>query len=130
MKKIWVSIVLISYLAVSSGVVVNFHYCMNRLASTELFATEGKQCMKCGMDMHKGKGCCHDEVKVVKMNGDQKVTPSLSYELPSLEASVAPPSAFIVTPFYNGVASNNYQNHSPPLLTEQDTYLQNCVFRI
>jgi len=44
MKKAAVSILLISYLAVSSGIVVNFHYCMNKLSSTELFAAEGKKC--------------------------------------------------------------------------------------
>lgn len=130
MKKILALMLLVCYFAVTSGVVINFHYCMNRLASTELFALEGKQCEKCGMSMHKSHGCCHDEVKVVKMKGDQKVTPAVSFELPSLDILVQFPSDFIATSFYNVPLQQQHHNHSPPLLTEQDTYLQNNVFRI
>jgi hypothetical protein len=130
MKKIWVPIVLACYLAVSSGVIVNFHYCMNRLASAELFATGGKQCGKCGMDMHKAHGCCRDEVKIVKMDNDQKLNPAISFELPPLELLSVLTSEFIVTSFHNVAGQRHYQNHSPPLITEEDIYLQNCVFRI
>lgn len=130
MKKVWVPILLVCYLAVSSGVIVNFHYCMNRLASTELFAAEGKRCGKCRMDMHKSHGCCRDEVKIVKMDDDQKITPAISFELPSLDQTVCVPSEFIAASFYNASEQRNYQDHSPPLLTAQDVCLQNCVFRI
>ena len=130
MKKIVVSIVLVCYLAVSSGVIINFHYCMNRLASTELFASESKQCGKCGMHTDKSHGCCRDEVKIVKMDDDQKLTVALSYVLPSLDALVYELSDYIVSSFYNVPVTRHYQNHFPPLLSEQDTYLQNGVFRI
>lgn len=124
------SILLVSYFAVSSGIVVNFHYCMNRLASTELFATESKQCGKCGMDMHKGKGCCHDEVKVIKMQGDQKVTAATAYDLSSPVITAFVPSEFIAASFYNTITGHDQQDHLPPLLAPQDIYLQYCVFRI
>ncbi|MEI9946069.1 MAG: hypothetical protein WDN26_17835 [Chitinophagaceae bacterium] len=130
MKKVLVSIVLICYLAVTSGVLVNFHYCMNRLASTELFAAEGKKCGTCKMDINASNGCCHDEVKIVKMEEDQKVTPLVFFELPSLDQLVSIPSEFIVASFYTDSKEQNNQDHSPPLLSGQDTYLQNCVFRI
>ena len=130
MKKIVVSIIFISYLAMSTGVMVNFHYCMNKLASTELFATQGRQCEKCGMDMHKGHGCCRDEVKIVKMQDDQKVSAGFSFELASLELQTTVPSAFIATCFHNVAEQIHYPTHSPPLLTEQDTYLENRVFRL
>lgn len=130
MKKIGISIVLMCYLAVSSGVIVNFHYCMDRLASAELFAAKAEKCGKCGMEMHKADGCCRDEVKIVKMDDDQKITSSILFELPSLEASLSIPSLFISAPFSSLSCDKRFQNHSPPLLTMQDTYLQNCVFRI
>src|SRR5690348_4002381 len=130
MKKVLLAIVMISYLAVSSGIVVNFHYCMDRLASTEWFAMEGKQCGKCGMEMHKSHGCCHDEVKVVKMEDDQKLTSSVSFELPTLDIPAQVPSEFIATSFYNTDVTANPGNHPPPLLSGQDTYISNCVFRI
>lgn len=130
MKKIWIPIVLTCYLAVSSGVIINFHYCMNRLASTELFAAKGKKCGKCGMNMHKDNGCCRDEVKIVKMDDDQKTNPVVAFDLPSFDNLYQVPSAFISASFTNTFEKRHYQDHSPPLLTGQDTYLQNNVFRI
>jgi hypothetical protein len=130
MKKIVVSILLICYLAVSSGVIINFHYCMNRLASTELFAFEGERCGKCGMHTDESNGCCRDEVKIVKMVDDQKLTAAFAYVHLSLDAISQKPSDFIVTSFYNVPLTRHFLNHFPPLLSEQDTYLQNSVFRI
>lgn len=130
MKKIALSVTFICYFALTSGVIVNFHYCMDRLASTEFFATESKKCARCGMTIHKSKGCCRDEVKIIKMETDQKVTDAVSFELPALEALVQEPSQFIAASFINDKEARHHHNHSPPLLTAQDTYLQNCVFRI
>ena len=75
-------------------------------------------------------GCCKDKVKIVKMQIDQKTAPSVSYELPALDALVTIPSEFITAAFITPGYTKHYQNHSPPLLAEQDTYLNNCVFRI
>ena len=130
MKKPLAFILLVCYFVVTSGVVVNSHYCMNRLASTELFVFKGDKCGKCGMNIHKSHGCCHDEVKVVKMQNDQQPTISLAFYLPSLDAAPAVISDFISTSYYNVPVDRPYHNHSPPLLTEQDTYLRNRVFRI
>jgi hypothetical protein len=130
MKKIIASIAFLCYLTVTSGILVNFHYCMNRLASMQFFVSENKTCSKCGMHINKSHGCCKDEVKIVKMQIDQKTTSYTSFEIPSLETLVTIPSEFITTSFINADYTKHYQNHSPPLLTEQDTYLDNCVFRI
>jgi hypothetical protein len=130
MKKAILSILLVTYLAVSTGIVINFHYCMNRLASTELFAMESKECGKCGMNIHKSQGCCHDELKVVKIEDDQKISSALSFDLPSLEVVAQVPSPFITTSFYNSNVRAIPDQHPPPLLSGQDTYIANCVFRI
>lgn len=82
------------------------------------------------MDTHESSGCCHDVVKVVKLNQDQNKIPVVVYELPALEIQVVVPSAFIVAEFENSDSQRQFHNHSPPLLSEQDTYLQNNVFRI
>ena len=130
MKKVIVSIVLMCYLAVSSGVIINFHYCMDKLASTELFAADTEECGKCGMHIDESHGCCRDEVQIVKMNDDQKLAAAFSFDLPPLDVFFQKPSDFIVTSFYNVPVSKHFLNHSPPLISEQDTYLQNSVFRI
>jgi hypothetical protein len=103
---------------------------MDRLASAELFATKGKRCGKCGMHTKDSNGCCRDEVKVVKMDNDQKVTPEFAFQLATLEMPVQKPSEFIITSFINASAQRHFLNHSPPLLSLQDSYLQNSVFRI
>ena len=77
---------MICYLGVTTGVVINFHYCMEKLASAKLFDTKSKKCGKCGMHMEDADGCCRDEVKIVKMEEDQQVTVDFSYSLPSIEA--------------------------------------------
>ena len=121
---------MIAYLAVTSGVIVNSHFCMDKLDSTQLFATSSKVCGKCGMHTDKSHGCCRDEVKILKVDSDQKLNPVLNFEIPSLEAIVMIPSEFIITSFYNAPKSPIYFTHSPPLIGAQDTYLQNRSFRI
>jgi hypothetical protein len=129
MKKALASITVICYLAMSSGVIVNFHYCMNRLASAELFVSESKTCSKCGMHKHQAHDCCHDEIKVVKLQDDQNKAQVVSLLQPPV-AAVNIPSSFILTSFYNADVSGHQHDHSPPVLPGQDVYLQNCVFRI
>ena len=118
------------YLLVTCGVIINSHYCMNRLASTHLFEKSVDVCGRCGMDTHESNGCCRDEVKVVKLEQDQNKIAIASYDIPALEAVVVIPSDFICTATYNIDEQRHFHNHSPPLLSAQDTYLQNSVFRI
>ena len=130
MKKIVASITFVCYLAVTCGIIVNFHYCMNRLSALQLFVTENKECPECGMQIKKSHGCCRDEVQIIKMAVDQRTTSSVTFELPPLDAIVCLPSPFITAPLLNAGEKRHFHNHSPPLLTEQDSYLDNCVFRI
>lgn len=130
MKKITVTIFSLYYLALACGITVNFHYCMDRLASVKLFASEVKQCGRCGMETHKSNGCCRDEVEVVKLQDDQQKTTVTSFDIPAIDPVVITPSAFIAADFYNIDEERHFHNHSPPLLSAQDTYLQINVFRI
>lgn len=76
MKKLLFSISFICYFAVTSGIVINSHYCMKRLVSVHLFETSAKKCGKCGMEVHESDGCCRDEFKVVKLEQDQNFVPA------------------------------------------------------
>lgn len=132
MKKTIALLSFLCYFAVTSGVVINFHYCMKRLASVHLFETAAKECGVCGMDTHEyeANGCCRDEVKLVKLEQDQNKLVVLDYSIASMEPVVITPSIFILNPFENIDEQLHFHNHSPPLLSAQDTYLQNNVFRI
>ena len=128
MKRSTVAILAIIYLAISSGVVVNIHYCMGKMSSVKLQAWTPDTC-RCGKKMESKKGCCKTELKLVKLEDAQKA----SYADFVIHTPVTP----LVTEL-NLLQASSYavqdisypKEHSPPLLSEQDTYLRNCVFRI
>jgi hypothetical protein len=130
MKKFLAVISFACYFAAASGVIVNSHYCMKRLVSVHLFGTRAKICGRCGMAMHKGNGCCKDEVKVLKLVQDQNKLPLVTFSLAELKAISLPLNDFLTFASYNINEQLHFQNHSPPLISMQDTYLQNRVFRI
>ena len=131
MRKITVIAIALIYFAVSSGIIVNLHYCMDRFASADFSLSALKnKCESCGMHKTASQGCCHDEVKLVKLQDDQQNTIQAStvFSTPLLPATI--PSVFIVTSFCNGDETRHRLDHLPPLLSGQDIHLQNCVFRI
>lgn len=103
---------------------------MKKLVSVRLFETKAKVCGLCGMDLHDNSGCCHDETKVLKLVQDQIKIPVTTFELPSLDVLAADVSEFIAVSVYPVTPQAHLNNHSPPLLSAQDTYLQINVFRI
>ncbi len=130
MKKTVAVISLACYLLVTTGVVINYHYCMKRLASTQLFGSAKTFCGKCGMHTKKSNGCCRDEVKVMKLQTDHNSFSAEAYSIPPVAILAVTPSQFIAALFYNINEQRHFHNHSPPLLSAQDTYLQINVFRI
>src|SRR5688572_3466509 len=130
MKKVFLSILAVYYFAVTCGVVINMHYCMDRLASSSLYISQGKKCDRCGMEIHRSGGCCRDEVQIVKLDEDQQKAPYVSLEIIPLELPEMIPSEYISASFQEEPGKRYFLNHSPPLISAQDTYLQNNVFRI
>ena len=102
---------------------------MGRVQSVGFYGAEKKTCDKCGMPISKTHGCCKEEVKIFKLQDDQNKAQA-TYSIKSIDVVATIPSDFIVASVYNVEKSSGFNNHSPPLITEQDTYLQNCVFRI
>jgi hypothetical protein len=128
MKKLIASFAVIVYFAFASGVVVNFHYCMDRYDSYSLYKAKSDWCPKC--HMHTGtRGCCHDEVKIVKLQDDHQ-TSSFSFDFKNNHPVVAAASEFLSLFSIDKDISLYKTDHSPPLLSHQDIYIQNRVFRI
>lgn len=130
MKKLVLTISFLCYLTVTCGVVVNLHYCMDRLAAVHFFGNESDECGQCGMSMHGKNSCCHDEVKVVKLQQDQNKFSTADYAFNGLSETVITPSVYLNAPFESALKTTTNTGHSPPLLSEQDTYLQINVFLI
>jgi len=128
MKKLIASFSVIVYFAFACGVLVNFHYCMDRYDSYSFYKAKSDWCPKC--QMHTGtRGCCHDEVKIIKLQDDHQ-TSSFSFDVKDVQLSAVTLSEFLSIVTLRENADLAKTDHSPPLLSEQDTYIQNRVFRI
>ena len=128
MKHFAASILLLVYFTVSTGFVVSVHYCMNKVDSIELGDSNRDECGKCGMHIEDSGGCCTDDVKMVKLQIDQAFAKILSVDF-SFHSPVP-----VAVDIYSASLQNSIQEdyplaHGPPL-SEQDTYLKNCVFRL
>lgn len=128
MKKAVIAILALLYMTIASGVVVNVHYCMGRIASVEYGYNDHDHCGKCGMTS-KQSNCCHTEYKLVKLDDAHRLVEAqvavmaLPAELPAYTSLFPPPPA----------GEEHYfarQYHSPPDVRSNEVYLHNCVFRI
>jgi hypothetical protein len=128
MKRTFVAILAILYLTITSGVVVNVHYCMGRFASVEYGADDHDVCGKCGMSDKKNK-CCHTESKLVKVQDAHQLAKT---QVQLLELPAEAPVQYSL--FQQPVAGQErylaLQYHSPPDSRLNTVYLRNCVFRI
>ena len=128
MKKGIAAILLVLYVAFSTGVVISFHYCMNDLDSLQLGNVKTEVCGNCGMHTTDANGCCNDEVKIFKIQDDQQAS-AISFKFSAPEVVVTPFAVWNEPSYINSTHQLFLNNHSPPL-SKQDSYLQNCVFRI
>ena len=128
MKKIYIGILAIVYMAVSSGIAVELHYCMGSKAGMELYGSSNDKCGKCGMT-EKKTGCCHDEFKFYKINDSHKTASNdISFTAPEF-------AVFNEYNIYNwqmplSTVTASVNNHSPPDYAKPDVCIMNCVFRI
>lgn len=128
MRKVLTAILALVYFAVSSGVVMEVHYCMGKVAGAELFMGDNDHCGKCGMKEKKG-GCCQDEFKVYKLEDAHKnVTNNLQF---GTEAAMVPQVFAAYEPVLPlETVSTELKNYTPPPDTGPSLCIMNCVFRI
>jgi hypothetical protein len=126
MKRLLTFIIAIAYFCISSGFVMNVHYCMGKVSKVNIEITPSKMC---GCGKKQTKGCCKTESKLYKITDNHQA----SY------ADVAVISPYHILPnfynyTYNAVAvsttKDTYSSHAPPILRSQPIYILNCVFRI
>ncbi|MFT3705520.1 MAG: hypothetical protein QM802_24335 [Agriterribacter sp.] len=127
MKKLLTIFIALAYFAVSSGVMVNMHYCMGKLYGVSYHASTTNHCNKCGMD---GSGCCKDDMQVIKLADAQNTVPAIHFELPSLQP-------LIVTHSIADWALHNFNNNKdlstgipPDNVTLVSRNILHCVFRV
>lgn len=127
MKKAFIAILAIIYLGITSGVVINLHYCMGKVASVEYGFVENKPCSVCGMESK--HGCCHDEYKVVKLDDSHQASKA-NHDF--LKSPVSLPERHFVAPAFALLQNTHHftPHHSPPDPDHNPLYLLNQVFRI
>ena len=114
----------------STGFVMNSHYCMGRLSSVELGVSEVKKCI-CGMriDRAKKSKCCHSKLDVVKLQEAHKTAPSVLFQFSVMEA-VVPQFYWSAVNYTSLYTLDNYLKKLPPNLHQQDIYKRVGVFLI
>ena len=127
MKKGLVLILAFLYITLTSGVVVNIHYCMGRLSEVTYGHDTNEKCDKCGMKQK--NGCCETEHKFIKTQDSHFASKSVN----------APGSVYAIVPnvFSTEVIAvslskrhDNPRYHSPPDNRSNQLGLYNSVFRI
>ena len=130
MKRLVTLFIALIYLGMSTGFVMNSHYCMGKLSSIELGRSEVKKCI-CGMriDRAKKSNCCHSKLDVVKLQEAHKTAPSVLFQFSVMEA-VVPQFCLRAVEYTNIYNKDNYLKKLPPNLHQQDIYKRVGVFLI
>jgi hypothetical protein len=126
-KKAVIAILALLYIITTSGVVVNVHYCMGAVASVTYGHQTPDSCGTCGMK--EKEGCCHSELKVVKLEDDHQQTIKTNGIAPELTTL---PVAFFQTAIgtYDSRTDFGISYHSPPDPRVNAVYLHTTIFRI
>ncbi len=130
MKKVLVTILAFTYLAVSSGATIHLHYCMGRLVGWDLGEHNKKQCDNCGMEKKENKGCCRDEHKTLQIEKDQKVTEATFQFIAHTPAVLTVTYADLPPVPVSSMTMGNAATHAPPAAAGVPVFLRNCNFRI
>lgn len=116
------------YLVLSSGLAMEIHHCMDKIAAISFIPSGEKKCGNCGMP--KGENnCCKDELKFVKIPDSFKIL-QCDNRLP------APSVATVLLPFLQP-RTTGYESlpiaptaFPPPDLPPSPLFLLHGVFRI
>ncbi|MFN8249770.1 MAG: hypothetical protein U0T68_12520 [Ferruginibacter sp.] len=128
MKKLFLSILTLIYMATASGIAMDIHYCMGKRAGVDFYGDGNDKCGRCGMK-EKKNGCCHDEHQFHKIEDSHKNV--------SNDISFQPGEALISTTYYvydwlitTNTETSLLRNNSPPLPAGKDACIFHCVFRL
>lgn len=123
MRKFLLLIITFCYLASTSGVALQWHYCMGKLRSIDFgLASHDETCGKCGMA--KGNNhCCKDEVSVSKITDSHQQATQLAYSFVSFDA-ILPESFLLPEPIYKLIQlAGSNKAHAPPDISKDRTVL-------
>lgn len=116
------------YLTVSSGIALEVHYCMGKLAGVDFYDADHDKCSRCGMKEKKG-GCCSDEHKFYKL-ADAHKNVSNNYDASFSQVAVVNDFVSFSDNLVVSFDKNIFHINSPPGNFGPPIFLRNCSFRI
>lgn len=128
MKKFLLITLTLLYIGVSSGIALNLHYCMGKLADVEL--GQASACASCGKKSQPS-GCCSSETQLIKLSVDQNVHLTTATDLTPVTIKLlaglfyeflAPDATEIITPLAT--------NESPHGWTTLPLFIHHCTYLI
>ncbi|MFM8806004.1 MAG: HYC_CC_PP family protein [Sphingomonadales bacterium] len=130
MSRVLLSISMLGLVALSSGLTLNVHFCMNQVQTVSLFATDEHQCDSCGMQQEESGGCCHQERQLVKLVQDQCPPHFLQFNIAPASAYVLPIQTILAAQEDRLLVFVGHQVLHPPDIVSTPLFLRNRVFRI
>lgn len=124
MKRLTSILLALIYIATTSGIVINTHYCMGEVAGVALGASNNATCGTCGME---NEGCCHDDLQVIKLTENHHYT-AANFEIPVFESISFKQAEQEYLSIPAEVQAGKIRNHSPPLPVSRNILY--CVYRI
>lgn len=124
MKRLTAIILALIYIAATSGLVINTHYCMGEVAEIAFGTSDSATCETCGME---NEGCCHDDLQVIKLTENHHYT-SANFEIPVFEPISFRHEEQEYLSIPAEVQAGKNRNHSPPLPVSRNILF--CVYRI
>lgn len=127
LKKISVSLLALLYTVSVLGVALNFHYCLNQVASVKLY-NPVKTCTP--LKAVKAMKCCKDKHIDLKVkDGHQASVTTFSAQV--FVADLPQILFYVIAPAVKAAAVNNVTDRGPPLSgSKPPVYLINRNFRI
>jgi hypothetical protein len=131
MKKLFITVLAIFYLSVSSGATVHFHYCMGELIEWGLSDNDSAKendCSNCGMKKGLSEDCCKDQKQEYKLKESQKAP-----------LNTIQPVVFALAPVnysdFNQILPSTPANLIPERIAPSRTpktavFIRNCNYRI
>lgn len=128
MKKFLLITLTLLYIGVSSGIALNLHYCMGKLADVELGSADA--CASCGKKSQPS-GCCSSETQLIKLSVDQNVHLTIATDL--TPATIELLAGLLYEFFSPDVTDDNLllaSNESPHGWTTLSLFIRHCTFLI
>src|SRR5665647_700214 len=112
MKRFFVFILTLAYIASSSGATIYIHQCMGKTIAWDIIENEGNSCSKCGMHKNAAGDCCNDHVKVLKIHNDHNL-PVANYSKVLVPAILPTPGDAFLQPSLFDAENKTIKSFTP-----------------